>query len=43
MVVTFQWSWNEWERVTSVSIGTFLYSFGPDFLPPPWQFLEQYL
>ena len=23
MVVTFQWSWNEWERVTSVSTATF--------------------
>ena len=43
MAVTFQWSWNEWERVTSVSMGTFLYSFAPDFLPQPWQFLEQYL
>ena len=29
---TFQWSWNEWERVTSVSTGTFLHSLGPDFL-----------
>ena len=43
MVVTFQWSRNEWERVTSVSTGTFLYSLGLDFLPRPWQFLEQYL
>ena len=33
MAITFQWSWNEWERVTSVSMGTFLYSFEPDFLP----------
>ena len=29
----FQWSLDEWERVTSVFTGTFLHSFGPDFLP----------